>query len=109
MRIGGAGDGQAEQVGEDAQIAACGDGLVEDPVEADVLAGHAELIADPGLVHGSGMRPAADVDEQVRVDRGGPGRAAVVEVGAEPVADRVGEQDRPGRPGAAARRGSRSA
>ena len=83
----GAGDGQAEQVGEGAEIVACGDGLVEESVEADLLAGHAELIVGPGLAHRSGMRAAADVDEQVRVDGGGPGRAAMVEVGAQPLAD----------------------
>ena len=63
-----AGDGEAEQVGEDPQIAARNDSFVEDSVEADLLAGHPELIVGPVLAHGSGMRPAADVDEQVRVD-----------------------------------------
>jgi hypothetical protein len=34
-----------------------------------------------------------DVDEQVRVAGGGPGRAPVVEVGAQPVAHGVWEQN----------------
>ena len=29
---------KSEQIGQDPQIAACGDGLVEDSVEADLLA-----------------------------------------------------------------------
>ena len=68
---GGDGDGQAEQVGEHPEITAGGDGLVEDPVEADLLAGHAELVVCAALGHRSGVCRTADVDEQVRVDGGG--------------------------------------
>jgi hypothetical protein len=61
--------------------------LVEDPVLADRLRGHAEASADPPTV-------ALVVDEQVRVGCRWPATRAVVEVGGEPFADGIGGQDR---------------
>src|SRR3954451_1689765 len=84
--VGGAGDGQAEQVAEGAQVAAVGVGFVEDAVLADAVAGGAELFADPPVGAGPGVGPVPRVDEHVRVDAGRPGVLPVIEVGVEAVA-----------------------
>ena len=45
---GGVGDGHAEQVAQGADVSAGGLGFLVDAVQADVLGGDGELLADPG-------------------------------------------------------------
>src|SRR3954452_19630649 len=83
---GGAGDGQAEQVAEGAQVAAVGVGFVEDAVLADAVAGGAELFADPPVGAGPDVSPVPSVHAHVRGDTGRPGVLPVIEVCVEAVA-----------------------
>ena len=91
----GCGDGHAEQVAQPADVAACGVCLVEDAVFVQRLAaaGDVECQPQPSVPHWVGRDGAADVDEQVRVGRVRPSGGSVVELGAQCLVDRLGEQD----------------
>src|SRR5579872_5342094 len=89
------GDGHAEQVAQGADVSAGGLDFLVDAVQADVLGGDGELLADPVRGDRAGRLPAASVDEQVGVDTGRPGHGPVREVGVDAVADGHGQQDHP--------------
>lgn len=90
---GGVLDAEPEEVAESSWVAAGGYCFVEDAVGAKALdtAGHSEGEEHPAQAGGFVVAGAAEVDEQVRVGRGGPASTAVVEPVAEASPDRFGE------------------
>ena len=89
----GAANGEAEQVAEPPDVAAGGQGLVQDAVLADGLRGNAEGVPDPGAADRGVAYGGVPVDEQVRVDGGGPAAGALVEPGGQPLADGAGQRN----------------
>lgn len=91
----GAGDGQAEEVAEAAEVAAGGEQLVEDTVLSHVLGHAGEAEADPIRPGGAGAQGVALMEEQVGVGGCGPAPGAVVEIDAQALSDSLCEHDDP--------------
>ncbi len=89
----GASDGEAEEVAEASDVAAGGEGLVEDAVLSQLLWGEAEGGADPASADGTGPDRRVEVDEQVGVGGVRPASSTFVEPGANTVAHWLGDDD----------------
>lgn len=88
----GAGDAQAEEVAQAAQVAG-GDHFVEDAVFAEGLGRDAEDLGRPDVAGRAGVGRGLPVDEEVRIGRLGPPSCAQVEIVGEADTYRLSEQD----------------